>query len=72
MLEPVRVLAVATVGRAAGGLDVGGLPGIGAERPERGGGMKRPSAHLDVIGLEDDAALIAPIIVERQDELLET
>jgi hypothetical protein len=31
MLEPVRVLAVAAVGRAAAGLDVGRLPVVGAE-----------------------------------------
>src|SRR3546814_13433839 len=72
MLETVGVLAIATVGGAAARLDVGGLPGIGAERAQGGGGMEGAGAHLDVVGLQDEAAPIAPIIVEGQDQLLET
>ena len=33
--------------------------------------MKGPRAHLHVVGLEDHAALRAPIVVERQDQVLE-
>ena len=71
MLEPVRILAVAAVGRAAAGLDVGGLPRIGAEASKGGGGVEGAGAHLDVVGLEDQAALTAPIIVEGEDQRLE-
>ena len=71
MLEPVRILAVAAVGRAAAGLDEGGLPRIGAERAQGRRRVEGARAHLHVVGLEDDAALLAPIIVERQDQPLE-
>ena len=71
MLEPVGVLAVAAVGRAAAGLDEGGVPRLGPERAQRRRGVEGARAHLHVVGLEDQAALLAPIIVERQDQLLE-
>ena len=71
MLEPVGVLAIAPVGRPARGLDIGGLPRLRPERAQRGGGVEGAGAHLHVVGLEDHAALRAPIIVQRQDQLLE-
>src|SRR3546814_7830905 len=69
MLETVGVLAIATVGGAAARLDVGGLPGIGAERAQGGGGMEGAGAHLDVVGLQDEAAPIAPIIERKSTRL---
>ena len=33
--------------------------------------MQGPRPDLDVIGLQDRAALIAPVFVERQDQVLE-
>jgi hypothetical protein len=71
MLEAVGILAVAAVGRSAAGLDVGGLPRVGTEASKGGSGVKGAGAHLDVVGLEDQAALLAPIIVEGEDQRLE-
>src|SRR5690606_33080800 len=42
----------------------------GAERAQRGRGVKRPRPHLHVIGLQDQASTVAPILMERQDHLL--
>src|SRR4029079_10928550 len=71
MAEAVGVLAVAAVGRTATWLDVGGAPGVGAERAEHRGRVEGPRPHLHVVGLKDDAALRAPVAVERQDQVLE-
>src|SRR3546814_4134573 len=71
MLEPVGILAVAAVGRAAARLNEGGIPRIGAERTQRRRGVKGARSHLRVIRLEDQTAPIAPVIVERQNHALE-
>ena len=71
VLQPVGVFAVAAVGRAAAGLHVGGAPGLGPERAQRGGGVEGAGAHLDVVGLQDDAALPRPEAVQAQNEVLE-
>src|SRR5690606_30363538 len=70
-LQPVGILAVAAVGGAAAGLDEGGIPWLGPERAQRGGGVERARAHTHVVGLQDQAALRAPVIVEREDHVLE-
>jgi predicted extracellular nuclease len=44
---------------------------VRAKRAQCCSGMECPRPHLHVIGLEDDAALFAPIVVERQDQVLE-
>ena len=72
MLEPVGILAVAAVG---GG---GGRAGrkrrfqvSGPSARKRRRGVERARPHLHVVGLEDQAAVAAPVIVERQDHALE-
>ena len=71
VLQPVRVLAVAAVLRPARGLHIGGIPGLRAERAQRGRRMKRAGAHLHVVGLQDDAAIVRPVALQRQDQALE-
>src|SRR6185503_4439672 len=71
MTEPVRVFAVAPVGRAPARLDVSGFPRIGSKRAKHGGRVESPGSHLHVIGLEDDAPLRAPVMMEREDQVLE-
>ena len=71
VLQPVRVLAIAPVLRPARGLHIGGVPGLRPERAQRGGGMEGAGADFHVIGLQDDAALLGPEILQRQDQPLE-
>ncbi len=71
VLEAVRVFAIAAVAGAAAGLDIGGLPRLGAERAQDGGGVERAGPDLNVIGLKNGAALLAPIAVQGQDQILE-
>jgi hypothetical protein len=71
VLQPVGVFAVTAVGRAAAGLDVGGVPRLRPERAQRGRRMECARAHPHVIRLQDQAALRAPVIVEREDHVLE-
>jgi hypothetical protein len=71
VLEPVGVLAVAPVRGPPRRLDVGRGPGARAQRPQRGGRVKGPRAHLHVVGLQERAALARPVGLEAQDDLLE-
>ena len=71
VLQAVRVLAIATVFGAAAGLHVGGLPGLGAERAQEGGGMRGAGAHFHVVGLQQRAALGVPVGLQFQNDLLE-
>jgi len=63
MLKAVRVLTVSTVCRPPGRLHICYAPGLGTERPQKGGGIHGASTFLDVIGLKNDTALLAPILV---------
>ena len=71
VLQPVGVLAVAPVGGAARGLHIGRPPGLGPEGPQHRGRMQGAGPHLHVMRLQDQAAAIAPIAVQRQDQVLE-
>ena len=71
VLHAVGVLAVAPVGRTAAGLRIAGAPLGGTERAQRGRGMKGTGTDLGVIGLHNDAALLAPVLLEAQDDVLE-
>ncbi len=69
-LQPVRVVAIAAICRPARGLDISGAPGLGAERLQRRRRMKRARADLDIVGLEDHAALPRPIALQLEDQRL--
>ena len=71
VLHAVGVLAIAAVGRTAAGLSVAGAPLGGTERAQRGRGVEGTGTDLGVIGLHNDAALLAPVLLEAQDDVLE-
>ena len=71
VLQAERVLAVAAVGRAARGLHVGGAPGLRADRAQEGRGVEGAGADLHVVGLQDHAALLRPVALQREDQILE-
>ncbi len=70
MLQAVRVLAVAPVLGAARRLHVGGLPRLRAERAQERRGMRSARADFHVIGLQQRAALLVPVVLQCQDDLL--
>ena len=72
VLQPERVVAVAAVGRAARGLHVGGAPGLRSDRAQEGRGMEGAGADLHVVGLQDHAAALRPVALQREDEVLES
>src|SRR5574343_124910 len=71
VLQAVGVLAVAAVLGAAAGLHISGLPGLGADGAQEGGGVRGARAHFHVVGLQERAALGVPIGLQLQDDLLE-
>ena len=71
VLHAVGVVAVAAVLGAAAGFDERGVERLGAERTQEGGGVERSGALFDVVGLGDQAAALAPIVLEREDQVLE-
>ena len=70
--QPVGVLPVAPVGGADGGLHVGHLPGIGAQHLEKGRRVEGAGAHLGVVRLPDDAALLGPELLQAQQHFLKS
>ena len=72
VLQPVRVVAIATVRRAARRLHIGRRPGVRAEAPQRRRRVKRARADLHIIGLQHGAALGGPIGLEAENDLLKT
>ena len=70
VLQAVGVLAVAAVGGAAGGLDVGHVPGLRPQGPQEGGGVKGAGPHLDIVRLHDEATLIRPKALQGDEQFL--
>ena len=71
VLHTIRILPISSIRRTPTWLGIGGPPGLRAQRPEERGWMKRAGAHLQIIGLMDNAALVGPVMMQREDEILE-
>ena len=71
VLQAVGVLAIAAVLRAAAGLHIGCLPGLGADGAQKGRGVRGTGADFHVIGLEQCTALFGPVGLQFQNDLLE-
>src|SRR5213594_912417 len=70
VLQSSRVFAVSAVRRTTTGLWVARPPGLRAEGSQEGRGMEGASSHLEIIRLVNDAALVGPIAVQREEQLL--
>jgi hypothetical protein len=70
MLQAVGVFAVAAIGRSTRWLHIGGIPGFGTECAQEGGGVKGAGAHFHIVGLQYHAALLGPILLQREDQIL--
>ncbi len=71
MLQAIRVLAVAAILGAARRLHVSGFPRFRAERTQKSRGMRGARANFHIVGLQQCAALLVPIFLQGQDDLLE-
>lgn len=71
MLQPVGVLAIAAICRAPAWLHISGIPWIRTKRTQSRCGMKSTCAHFHIIRLQNRASLIAPVVMELKDDLLE-
>src|SRR6185503_3139316 len=70
VLEPVGILAITAVFRPARGLHIGGVPRFRSERAQRGRRMEGAGADFHVVRLQDDAAPVRPILLQREDKAL--
>ena len=57
VLQPERVVAVASVGGPTARLYIGRGPRLGTDGPQEGRGMKGAGSHRHVVGLQNDATL---------------
>ena len=71
MLGAVGIIAIAAVGGAPAGLRIGDGPGFGPDRPQHRVRTHRASPLLCVVGLQHQAALIRPELIESADDVLE-
>src|SRR5262249_10872146 len=70
LMEPVWIFAVATILRPARRLHVGCPPRFGAERAQEGRGVRGACPDFNIVGLQQGATLLAPVILERGNHLL--
>ena len=70
VLQPIGVLAVASIRRARARLRVRDPPGLRTQRAEKRGRVGRSRADFRVVRLPEDAALVLPETVQRLDDLL--
>ncbi len=70
VLHTIRIFAITAIGGTAARLYIACAPRIGAERAQRSGRMKRASAYFVVVGLHNNAAVVCPIALQSQDDLL--
>src|SRR5579871_4564262 len=71
VLQAVGVFAITAVLRPPRRLHISGVPSLRPQRPQGGCGVKGTGAHLHVIGLQDDAALLRPEALQRKNKPLE-
>src|SRR5690349_14418565 len=70
MSQAVGIFAVASDSRTPARLHIGGAPRVRAERPQHRRRVEGPRSHFHVVRLQDRAALRAPIVMKRQDQVL--
>src|SRR5262245_31964938 len=71
VLQAIGIFTVAPVLRPARGLHVGGIPGLWTQGTQCRCRMKGARAYLHVIGLQDRAALLSPVLLQAQNQVLE-
>ncbi len=70
-LHAVGVVPVATVVGAERGLDVGHVPGLGAQGAQGGGRVGGTGAHFFTVRLPHQTAVVGPVFLQRHNDLLE-
>src|SRR5213079_2200031 len=70
VLQPVRILAVAPILRPPRRLYIRRAPRPRTQRAQGRRGMKCARAHLHIVRLQNEAALLRPEILEREDQVL--
>jgi len=71
VLHAIWIFAIPSVRRTPARLRIGGPPGLRTKGPEKRARVKSSCAHLQIIGLINDAALLSPIVMQCEDEILE-
>ena len=72
MLQPIGVFAIAPVFWASRGLHIGCAPRLGADRTKKGCSVRGARADLHIVGLEQGAALLIPVLLQTQNNLLKS
>ena len=68
--EPIRILAIAAVGRASRGLRIADFVRLGPEHAEKGLRGHGACADFDVVRLLQDAAALGPEALQAEEQLL--
>ncbi len=70
MLQAIGIFAIAPVFGAAAGLHIGGFPRLRAYGAQKSGGVAGTRADFHVVRMQQCAALIGPILLKLEDDLL--
>ena len=71
MLQAIGILAVTSVGWAAAGLYIGAAPWFRAYGTQKCCRVKGACTHLEIERLQHSAALLLPVILNRENKTLE-
>ena len=72
VLQAKRVVAVAAVGRPSRRLHIGRAPGLGTDGAQERRRMKGAGTHRHVVWLHDHAAVLRPVLLQLQNQVLKT
>ena len=70
LIQAVRIFAVAAVGGAAAGLDIGDAIWLGPEDAQKCFGAHGARADFHVVGLLNDGAAVGPVALQFEDGFL--
>jgi hypothetical protein len=71
VLHAIRILAVSSICGTPAWLRISGPPGFRTKGPEERGWMKGTRPHFQIIWLMNDTALLGPVAMQRENEVLE-
>ena len=71
VLQAKRIFAIAPIGGAPRGLHISRAPGLRSDGAQKRGRVEGARAHLHVIGLQNHAALVRPVRLQLEYQVLE-
>ena len=70
MLKAIRIISISSIGWSSTGFNIGGTPGLRADRAKKCRRIKRPSPFFSIIRLSQNAVAGFPELMKRENNIL--